>query len=271
MHRWSQAVWPSGLAAAGPAVALTAAILPPLRPWAAMALAAGWLALWAGGRRQAVTWAAVLPIGVAFSWPWVLGSDVPLGPTGCVDPISSIVVRRLLQAAAVLAVIAVLAGAHRSDRLELGLRRPSMGEGAVAAVGLAVLAIGGLVIGPAVARPFFGQLDFPIPPGVVWPAILFGLANGTLEEVAYRGSMQSWLARRWPTSVAIGYQGLLFGVIHAGQDVVGLQLLFVVLLSLVGVAAGILRLRTRSIAMPLGIHIGADIALYVGLACRAAV
>lgn len=257
-------------ASVGPAIALVAAVAPSLRPWAALALAAGWLALRIRQRPEAVAWAAVLPIGVAFSWPWVMGSDVALGSAGCADPLSAIVVRRLVQAGAVLAVVAMLALAHRSDLGELGLRRPAVGEGALAAVGLAVLAIGGLVVGPLVAQPFFGALDFPIPPAALLPAVLFGVTNAMLEELSYRGAMQAWIARQWPLSAAIGYQGLLFGVAHAGQDIVALQLPFVLLLASVGIAFGILRQRTGSLAIPIGIHVGSDIALYVGLACRAA-
>lgn len=270
MHRWSQAVPRSWWIAVGPAIALCAAIIPSVRPGAALALAAGWVALRVWQRPEGVAWAAVLPISVAFSWPWVMGADVPLGPTGCADPLSVIMVRRVLQAGAVLAVIALLAAAHRSDLRELGLRRPTVGEGAIAGAGLLVLAIGGLVIGPLVARPFFGVLDFPVPPAAVLPAVVFGVANGALEEVGYRGAMQAWLARQWPVSAAVGYQGLVFGIAHAGHDVVAMQLLLVVLLASVGIVGGIVRQRTGSLAIPLGIHVGADIALYVGLACRAA-
>ena len=61
----------------------------------------------------------------------------------------------------------------------------------------------------------------------------------------------------------------MFGIVHAGPEVVTLRPLHVALLSGVGIAAGIARWRLGSLWIPIGIHVGADIALYVGLACRA--
>lgn len=258
------------IAATGPAILLIAAFAPPLRPAEAALLAAGWLLLRFAGRAEAITWAAVLPLGLALSWPWIAGSDLPLGEDGCVAPLSVIVLRRLALVAIVLAAVAVLGVAHRATAGELGLRGPGVGEAALAVLGCVVLAVGGLIVGPAVARPFFGELDFPVPPAALAPALLFGLANGVSEEVAYRGAMQAWLARAWPLWAAIGYQGLLFGIVHAGPEVVALLPVHVTLLAAVGVAAGLVRQRTGSLTIPIGIHVGADIALYVGLACRAA-
>ena len=62
----------------------------------------------------------------------------------------------------------------------------------------------------------------------------------------------------------------MFGIVHAGPEVVALLPVHIALLTAVGVAAGLVRARTGTLAIPIGIHIGADIALYVGLACRAA-
>ena len=131
-----------------------------------------------------------------------------------------------------------------------------------------MLVVGGLVIGPAIVAPFFGQLAFPVPPAALVPAIVFGLANGITEEVAYRGAMQGWLGRLAPVWVAIGFQGLVFGVVHAGPEVLTLLPVHIALLATAGIAAGVIRWRTGTLWIPAGIHVGADIALYVGLACR---
>jgi membrane protease YdiL (CAAX protease family) len=138
----------------------------------------------------------------------------------------------------------------------------------VALAGCLVLAVAGLWIGPAVARPFFGTLEFPVPLAALVPAVLFGVANGVLEEVAYRGAMQAWLGRLAPIGVAIGFQALVFGIVHAGPEVTALLPVHVALLTGVGVAAGVIRWRLGSLWVPIGIHVGADVALYVGLACR---
>jgi membrane protease YdiL (CAAX protease family) len=212
----------------------------------------------------------VLPVALLLASPWILGTDVPLGEAGCVEPFSLIAVRRLVAAAVVVGLVATLAALHGSSAAELGLRRPGRLEWIAAVAGLIVLVVGGLLIGPAIAAPFFGPLSFPVPPAALVPALLFGIANGLLEEIAYRGAMQAWLARVAPVWTAIAFQGLVFGIVHAGPEVLALLPIHVALLTAVGVGGGLLRLRTGSLAIPIGIHVGADIALYVGLACRAA-
>jgi membrane protease YdiL (CAAX protease family) len=265
------AVLPRALiAGAGPAALLAASLDPALRPVAAVVISLGWAALVILRRPEAIGWAAVLPVAVLLTWPWVLGGDAPLGEIGCIDPLSAIVVRRVSVAVVVLALVASLARVHRSGVTEIGLRRPAARETVVALAGCLVLAIGGLWIGPAIARPFFGTLDFPVPPAALVPAVAFGIANGVLEEVVYRGTMQAWIGRLAPLWLAIGYQALVFGIVHAGPEVLSLLPVHVALLTAVGVAGGLVRWRTGSLWIPIGVHVGADIALYVGLACRAA-
>ena len=252
----------------GPLILLAAALVPGLRPIALPTLVAGWIVLRATGRAGAIAWAATLPVAVALAWPLVGGTDAPLG-AACTDPLSPIVLRRAGLALVVLAVIAGLGVAHGSTLRELGLGRPRRRDVAIGIVACLALAAGGLVIGPAVARPFFGVLDFPIPPAAIVPAVLFGLANGVTEEVQYRGAMQGWLGRLAPAWLAIGFPALVFGIVHAGPDVIALLPVHVALLAAVGAAGGVIRARTGSLAIPIGVHVGADIALYVGLACRA--
>jgi membrane protease YdiL (CAAX protease family) len=254
----------------GPAILLAAALAPGARPVAALGLALGWLALRASRSADAVAWAAALPLGLALAGPSILGTDVPLGEVGCADPFSPIAVRRLVLAVAALGVVGVVGVAHDSPLRELGLRRPTRREASLAAAGCLILAVGGLIVGPAIARPFFGPLSFPIPPDATLPAVVFGLANGLLEEVLYRGALQAWLARVVPIGAAILVQGLVFGIVHAGPDVLALLPLHVALLGAVGVAGGLVRWRTGSLWIPVGVHVGADIALYFGLACRPA-
>jgi membrane protease YdiL (CAAX protease family) len=258
------------LAAVGPALLLVAALLPDARLPVAIGVVVGWAVLATVRRPEAIAWAAVLPLAVVLPWPLLVGSDVPLGEAGCVDPVSGIAVRRLLLAVVGLGVVAGLARVHRSGPDELGLRRPSRPEAAFGVGGLLVLVVGGLFLGPMIARPFFGVLDFPMPIAALVPAVIFGIANGVLEEVLYRGALQGWLARITPIGWAILFQGLVFGIVHAGPEVVALLPLHIALLAAVGIGGGVVRWRLGSLWVPIGIHVGADIALYVGLACRAA-
>jgi membrane protease YdiL (CAAX protease family) len=254
----------------GPVLLLLSALVPGLRPLVAVALLAGWVGLLLRRRPEAIAWAATLPVGVPLAWPWVLGMDVPLGASGCIEPLSDIVVRRMAVAGVGLGLAGLVALVHRSSLEEVGLRRPNRAEAAVAIAGLLVLGIGGTFIGPVVAGPFFGRLEYVTPAAAILPAILFGIANGVLEEVAYRGILQAFLGRLTPIVGAIAFQGLVFGIVHAGPDVVAYLPLHIALLCGVGVAAGIVRWKLGSLWIPIGIHVGADIALYVGLACRAA-
>jgi membrane protease YdiL (CAAX protease family) len=252
----------------GPAILLAAALLPDLRPLAIIALLAGWCILRVIGRDDAIAWAATLPLATTLVWPWLLGGDAPLGEVACADPLSEIAIRRLAVALAGLAITAALADAHGSGLAELGLRRPTRLEAALALGGFVVLVVGGLVIGPWIARPFFGQLSFAMPAAAIVPALVFGIANGVLEEVVYRGVLQAWLARLFPIGAAIVFQGLVFGIVHAGPEVLALLPVHIALLGSVGIAGGLVRWRTGSLWVPIGVHIGADVALYFGLACR---
>ncbi len=260
----------TAVAGGGPALLLLAALVPGLRPVVAVALLSGWLLLLFRGRPEALAWAATLPVGVPLVWPWILGIDIPLGEAACIAPISDIVLRRLIVAAVGLGLAGVVSIVHRMELAELGLRRPRRGEAGVALGGLLVLGIGGPVIGPILAEPFFGPIEFATPAAVIVPAVLFGIANGVLEEVSYRGVLQAGLGRLAPIALAIAFQGLVFGIVHAGPEVVALLPLHIAVLTAVGVAAGIARWKLGSLWIPIGIHVGADIALYVGLACRAA-
>lgn len=258
------------VAGGGPALLVLAALIPGLRPIVAVTIALGWVALRLLDRQQALAWAAALPVAVLLVWPWVLGSDLPLGEAACAAPFSEIVVRRLAIAAVGLGLAGIVSVVHRVDVAELGLRRPGIADLALALGGVAVLGIGGMVIGPVIARPFFGPIEFAIPVGVVVPALLFGIANGVVEEVTYRGVLQTFLGRLIPIGAAIALQAVVFGIVHAGPEVVSLLPLHVALLTGVGIAAGIARWMLGSLWIPIGIHAGADIALYLGLACRAA-
>ena len=261
--------WSGLVAVAGPALLLAAAIAPELRPPLALAIALGWVVLRAGRRVPAIAWAAVVPLAIVLAWPWVLGPDLPVGDPACRDPLNPIVLHRVFVALVGLGIVALVAVAHRSDRHELGLQRPWSREAIAAMAGCIALVLAGLVIGPAVARPFFGRLDFPVPAAALVAALAFGIANGVLEEVLYRGAMQAWLGRLAPIGVAIAFQGLVFGIVHVGPEVIDLVPVHVALLTGVGIAAGLVRWRLGSLWIPIGIHVGADVALYIGLACRA--
>jgi membrane protease YdiL (CAAX protease family) len=247
---------------------VAAALVGPLRASILAALAIGWLlARWLSPR-HAIAWAAVLPVAAILAWASVYGRDVPLGAGGCSAPLSTIALSRVMEATAVLAIVVVLAFILRVRPADIGLRGADHGILA-AALGIGVVAaVGGLVIGPVLAAPFFGEVSFAIPAAAIVPALIFGVTNGVMEEVAYRGWLQSHLRPFVGVGGAIVLQGLIFGLAHAGPEVVGPLALHVAQMSAAGIVAGLFAQRFGLLPV-IAVHLGADVALYFGLACSA--
>jgi membrane protease YdiL (CAAX protease family) len=218
----------------------------------------------------ALGWVAAIPVAVTLTWPWFLGTDQPVGPVGCAEPLALIALRRVVVALVGIALVAILARVHGSSTFDLGIRHLRRWEPPVAIAGLLVLAVGGLVVGPWIAEPFFGRLEFDRPLIALLPAVVFAVANGTLEEIAYRGALQGWLGRAAGPWVGVVMQAVVFGIVHVGPEVTSFVPVHAAALTAVGLLAGLWVRRTGSLAVPIGVHIGADIALYYGLACRAA-
>ena len=62
-------------------------------------------------------------------------------------------------------------------------------------------------------------------------------------------------------------QAVVFGLAHSGPDVGGSPIVLMLALGLGGLIAGAITIRTRSLLIPIAIHVGLDIPLYYGLAC----
>jgi membrane protease YdiL (CAAX protease family) len=156
-----------------------------------------------------------------------------------------------------------------SSRDALRLRRPS-GRVAVLSIGLFLVATPvAVVVGPALAEPFFGPVGFDIPgPLVLVPALVFALANSVEEEVAYRGAWLGWGERPLGPMLALGSQGLAFGFAHAGTDYTGPALPVVAAMVAGGILAGVIARRTDSLALPIALHAAADVPLFLAAICR---
>ncbi|HEX6868817.1 MAG TPA: CPBP family intramembrane glutamic endopeptidase, partial [Candidatus Limnocylindrales bacterium] len=90
---------------------------------------------------------------------------------------------------------------------------------------------------------------------------------GVMEEVVYRGALLGWTGRVMGIGPALVGQAVVFGLAHSGSDVLGSPLLLMVLLGLGGLLAGVITVRTRSLLIPIAVHVGLDLPLYFGLAC----
>ncbi len=223
-------------------------------------------------RRDApVRWAWAAPVPVALSLCWGLIVPPAAAATGadCASLVSPPAVWRLAEAVLVLGAVAVLAVGLRAPAASLYLRWPAVRVIEIAALGFGLFAILGIVVGPALAQPFFGAFRLDLSqPGALLPALIFALANGIMEEIAYRGALMGWSARVIGLGPALGLQAIVFGLAHGGPDTIGSPLPVIVALAAGGLLAGLIAVRTRSLLLPIAIHVALDLPLYVYLACR---
>jgi membrane protease YdiL (CAAX protease family) len=127
------------------------------------------------------------------------------------------------------------------------------------------------VAGPILAGPFFGEVRLGLPsPAALLPASILAVANAALEETAYRGCVQRWGAGALGRGGAILAQALIFGCAHQGADLVAGGPLLWAWAVAVGLLAGVVADRTRSLLLPFAAHAAVDIPLALALTCRLA-
>jgi membrane protease YdiL (CAAX protease family) len=253
------------------ALLIVAAALPPTRPLVLAGLVAGFAV---AVRRDAPVrwaWAAPIPIAVSLCWGLLPAPSAAAGGVDCTDLESPPAVWRLAEACLVLGTLAALGYILRARRSDLALRWPARPVVRLAFVGAVILGPIGLVLGALLARPFFGAFELDLSrPLFLLPALIFAIANGVMEEVAYRGALLGWTARVTGTWVALIAQAVVFGLVHgAGADVGGSPLVLTIALGVGGFVAGVITLRTRSLLVPIAWHVALDLPLYAYLACRA--
>jgi CAAX protease family protein len=88
-----------------------------------------------------------------------------------------------------------------------------------------------------------------------------------MEELVYRGALLGWSARVMGVGAAVVGQAVVFGLAHSGADVGGNGLVLSLALGVGGLIAGIIAVRTRSLLLPIAIHVGLDIPIYYAFAC----
>jgi membrane protease YdiL (CAAX protease family) len=264
--------WTDAARAAVPALlVVVAAALPWTRPFV-LALLVGGTAV-ALGRDAPVrwAWAAVIPAAVNLAWGLLAAPERgPLAASACADPASPVAMWRLGQAVVVLGVVVALARVLHADGASIWCRPPARHVLRLALLAFVAATVSGVALGAVLAGPFFGPFRLDLSnPAAFLPALVFAVSNGTMEEVAYRGVLMGWLARvggLWP---AVAFQAVAFGLAHAsGADVGGSPLLLFIGMALAGLLAGIVTVRTRSLALTIAAHVGFDVCLYLGLACR---
>jgi membrane protease YdiL (CAAX protease family) len=248
-------------------LALAAAVVP-LRIPVLVALAAGAAVGIARDAPVRWAWAAAVPVAVGLAWGVLPAPSAAVDGSDCANPASPVATWRLAEAFVVLASLAVLAMALKAPRSSLFLRWPARRVVRWSIVGFLVAGPVALVVGPILARPFFGDVGYDLTPiGAIVPALLFAAANGTMEELVYRGALLGWSARVMGVGPAVVGQAIVFGLAHSGADVVGNGLVLSLALGVGGLIAGIIAVRTRSLLLPIAVHVGLDIPIYYAFAC----
>jgi membrane protease YdiL (CAAX protease family) len=251
------------------AILALAATVHPLRVPLLLLLIAGFGIARARDRRRAAAWAATIPVAVSLTWGLVALPASATDGSSCADPLATLASWRLAEAFLALGTLAVLMPLVGGSTREIGLRRPSRRVGLLASLAFLVCGPLGMILGPVLAEPFFGPVELATgDPVAMVPALVFAVSNGVMEEVIYRGSLQAWTARTtgpWP---AIAGQAIVFGLAHGGAGFVGSPLPVIAAMAGGGLIAGWIVWRTGSLALPIAAHVGFDIPLYYGNACR---
>lgn len=135
----------------------------------------------------------------------------------------------------------------------------------LAAFAIAVLATVALVFWAKIFQPDLRSFQAMVPAGdlmVLVPAALgFALLNATMEELIWRGAIQTWLARHTNIQGAILIQGVSFGALHWAGFPSGWS--GVALATIYGVMLGWLRHAAGGLAAPIVAHILADLTIFL--------
>jgi membrane protease YdiL (CAAX protease family) len=245
-----------------------AAVVVPLRIPVLVALAAGA----AVGIRRDVpvrwTWAAAVPVAINLAWGvWPAPLASPDG-SDCASLTSPVAMWRLAEALVALTGLGILAFTLHAPRSSLLLRWPTRRVVRLSVAGFLLAGPAALVLGPIVSRPFFGDVHYDATIlGAIIPALVFAAANGTMEELVYRGALLGWSARVMGVAPAVAGQAIVFGLAHSGSDVLGNGVPLMIALGFGGLLAGIVAVKTRSLLLPIAVHVGLDIPIYYAFAC----
>lgn len=214
-------------------------------------------------------WAAPIPIAVWLAWRILSAPLAHPGGLDCADAASPPALWRLAQALLALGTLVVLMGVLRVPASAIWWRRPTVPIARLSVLGFFVAGPLGLVLGGAIARPYFRAFDLNLTdPAALVPGMIFSLSNAVGEEVIYRGAFMALASRVIGLRAALVVQAVVFGLAHAGAHFLGSPLPVVVAVGIGGYIAGLLVIKTRSLMMPIAVHVAIDLPVYAFFACR---
>jgi membrane protease YdiL (CAAX protease family) len=212
---------------------------------------------------------ACLLVTLSMAWS---GIELPAGArdgSTCADPLAPFALYRSAGAGLVLVAVVVVVRLLGATVGEIGIRRVSPAAGGLALGALVAVGIVSVFIGPALAEPFFGPLPVQLGEGAALvPALLFAVANASMEETVYRGVLLRWVTRSQGPVLAMAVQAATFGLAHGvGSDFAGSPLPVMAATAVGGLAFGAVALRTGSLLLPIALHAAMDIPIYYANAC----
>jgi membrane protease YdiL (CAAX protease family) len=248
---------------------VAAAAVESLRLPLLVALAIGLLVVWRTSRGEALVWSACLLVAINLASVGLSVGTLFGSAADCAGRFWPFAGQRAVGAAVVLVSAAVVLRVLGVGPADIGLRWSSRASGVVALAALPVLGVAAAFIGPTLAKPFFGPVASPTADvASLAPALLFAVANASMEEVVYRGALMKWLTPVAGTASALALQALVFGLAHGvGADFVGSPLPVMAATAAAGLLFGVLALRTNSLVLPIAVHMAFDIPVFFGKVC----
>ena len=251
-----------------------------LRPTVMLLLLVGLLAYALAARRthadsvgrELLVYAGCFAVALNLAWGGVALDALAGGAAQCADRLAPFALLRVGGAALVLTGVWLVVRLVHSAPNDIGVRWPSRPIIVISLLVVPVIGAAAVLIGPVLAEPFFGPIALPTADlSSLIPALLFAGANATMEEVVYRGALLRWLTPVTGVASALALQAFVFGLAHGvGTDFIGSPLPVMAATAAAGLAFGALALRTRSLLLPIAIHVALDVPVFYGKVCLGA-
>ncbi|MEX0709843.1 MAG: CPBP family intramembrane glutamic endopeptidase [Chloroflexota bacterium] len=222
--------------------------------------------------RELLVHAGCFVVALNLAWGAVPLEALIGGGAACADRMAPFALLRVGGAVLVLACVGLVVRLARAGLADIGVRWPSGRTIVISLAVVPVIGVAAVLVGPPLAEPFFGPIAPPTATlASLIPALLFAGANATMEEVVYRGALLRWFMPVTGVASALALQAFVFGLAHGvGTDFIGSPLPVMAATVAAGLAFGALALRTRSLLLPIAIHVALDIPVFYGKVCLGA-